>query len=129
MDDATNGALGKTGNRGALELIGDRYYRDDFYNKIQQDSYRQVLRVMSNRRDGWISKEEIRAGFKGDDGTLSNAIKALRDRHIILSKEGARGVYRFQNRGFALWIKLYTREDPLKLFPHQAEGRADGEGA
>src|SRR4030095_7680577 len=83
IDDATNGALGKTSERGALKLIGYRYYRDDFYNKIQQDSYRQVLRVMSKRRDGWISKEEIRAEFKGDDGTLSNAIKALRDRHIL----------------------------------------------
>jgi len=72
---------------------------------------------MSSRRDSWISKEEIRAGFKGDDGTLSNAIKALRDRHIILSKEGARGVYRLQHKGFALWIKLYTQEDTHKLFP------------
>jgi hypothetical protein len=126
IDDATNGALGKTSERGALKLIGDRYYRDDFYNKIQQDSYRQVLRVMSKRRDGWISKEEIRAEFKGDDGTLSNAIKALRDRHIILSKEGARGVYRLQNRGFALWIKLYTQEDPRKLFPFEPEGSGEG---
>jgi hypothetical protein len=104
-EDVTDGAFGK---RGALEQIGDRYYRDDYYGKIQQDSYRQVLRIMADKLDGWISKEEIRRKFRGTASTLDNAIKALRERHIILSKEGERGVYRLQQKGFALWIKLYT---------------------
>jgi hypothetical protein len=104
-DDVSEGAFGK---RGALEQIGDRYYRDDYYQRIQQDSYRQVLRIMSEKLDGWVTKEEIRKQFRGNTSTLDNAIKALRDRHIILSKEGERGVYRLQQKGFALWIRLYT---------------------
>jgi hypothetical protein len=98
--------LGAFGSRGALDVIGDRYYRDDFYNRIQKESYRQVLRIMADKLDGWVTKQEIRAKFKGNDSTLDNAIKALRDRHIILSKEGERGIYRLQHKGFALWIKL-----------------------
>lgn len=120
-EDADQGAFGK---RGALEVIGDRYYRDDFYNKIQRDSYRQVLRIMADNLDGWISKEQIRARFKGDESTLSNAVKALRDRHIILSKEGAKGVYRLQHKGFALWIKLYTQDSALRSLPIRS---VDGE--
>ena len=61
---------------------------------------------MADRLDGWISKSEIRDKFKGTDATLTNAIKALLTRHIILPKEGERGVYRLQR--FALWIKLKT---------------------
>lgn len=110
-DDVIKGAFGKAG---ALELIGDRYYRDDFYNKIQKDSYRQVLRIMGDNLDGWVTKKEIRERFKGKDSVLSNAIKALRDRNIILSKEGTRGVYRLQHKGFALWISVYT-SDPNAL--------------
>lgn len=106
-DDVLDGAFGKGG---ALELIGDRYYRDSFYNKIQAESYRQVLRIMADKRDDWISKDEIRQRFKGKDSVLTNALKALRDRNIILSKEGKPGVYRLQHKGFALWIKLYTSE-------------------
>jgi len=109
--DVINGAFG---GGGALELIGDRYYRNDFYNKIQKESYRQVLRIMADNLDGWVTKKEIRAKFKGKDSLLSNAIKALRDRHIILSKEGTRGVYRLQHKGFALWIKVYTT-DPAAI--------------
>lgn len=105
--DVMNGAFGKGG---ALEVIGDRYYRDNFYNKIQSESYRQVLRIMAEKLDGWISKKEIRANFKGEDSTLTNAIKALRDREIILSKEGEPGIYRLQHKGFAWWIKMYTTE-------------------
>jgi hypothetical protein len=102
------------GPRGALDLVGDRYYRNDFYNKIQQDSYRQVLRIMADDLDGWVTRAKIKERFKGKDSTLNNAIKALRDRHIILSKEGVKGVYRLQHKGFALWIKLYADPDFLQ---------------
>ena len=96
------------GRGGALEIIGDRYYRHDFYNKIQKESYRQVLRIMADDLDSWVPRSKIREKFKGNNGTLNNAIKALRDRHIILSKEGEKGIYRLQHKGFALWIKLHT---------------------
>jgi AAA ATPase domain len=108
--DVSDGAFQK---RGGLELIGDRYYRNDFYNKIQKDSYRQVLRIMATKADQWVTKAEIRAKFQGKVSTLDNAIQALRDRHIILPREGERGVYRLQHRGFALWIKLYASKPQL----------------
>jgi len=98
------------GSRGALEIIGDRYYRYDFYEKIQKESYRQVLRIMADDLDEWVPREKIKSKFKGESSILNNAIKALRDRHIILSKEGERGTYRLQHKGFALWIKL-RRQD------------------
>jgi hypothetical protein len=110
IQDVSNGAFQK---RGGLELIGDRYYRNDFYNKIQKDSYRQVLRIMATKADQWVTKAEIRAKFQGKESTLDNAIQALRDRHIILPREGERGVYRLQHRGFALWIKLYASKSQL----------------
>lgn len=115
--------IGAFQTRGALDAIGDRYYRDDFYNRIQKESYRQVLRIMADKLDAWVTKQEIRARFKGNDSTLDNAIKALRDRHIILSKEGERGIYRLQHKGFALWIKLKAekRADLLKN-PSEANG-------
>jgi len=99
---------GAFGNHGALELIGARYYRDNYYNKIQKDNYRQVLRIMADKMNDWVTKEEIRSKYSGSSKTLDNAIKALRDRGIILSKEGERGVYRLQHKGFAWWIKMYT---------------------
>jgi predicted transcriptional regulator len=110
-DDVLKGALGK---HGALSLIGERYYRNDFYNKIQKESYRQVLRIMANKLNDWISKKEIREKFKGGDTVLDNALRALIDRNIIIPKEGERGVYRLQQKGFALWITYYTT-DPNKL--------------
>jgi hypothetical protein len=108
------------GPKGALETIGNRYYRNDFYNKIQKDSYRKVLRIMADDLDGWVSRAKIKDKFKGKDAILSNALKALRDRHIILSKEGVKGVYRLQHRGFALWIKFYADPDFLKSFAQAA---------
>jgi hypothetical protein len=104
-EDVNAGAFAR---RGALELIADRYYRDDFYNRVQQEGYRDVLRIMAGRLDDWVTKREIREAFDGSDSTLDNALSALRERRIILAKEGERGVYRLQHKGFAWWIKLYA---------------------
>jgi len=99
---------------GALDLIGDRYYRDNFYSKLQAESYRQVLRIMADHLDEWIAKQDIRKRFRGTDAVLANALKALRDRNIILSKEGKKGVYRLQHKSFAFWIKIWAT-DPATL--------------
>jgi hypothetical protein len=64
--------------------------------------------------DGWVTRAKIKSKFKGKDSTLNNALKALRDRHIILSKEGAKGIYLLQHKGFALWIKLFAYPDFLR---------------
>lgn len=95
--------------RGAIEIIGDKYYRDDYYNKIKKDSYREVLSIMAEKLDQWISKEEIRQKFKGKASTLSHALHALRARRIILVKEGEKGIYRLGRKAFALWIRLHRR--------------------
>lgn len=123
-DDVLGGAFGP---RGAFEQIGDHYYRNDFYNKIQKDSYRKVLRIMAEHQDEWVSKQQIRKEFKGRDTVLNSAIKALRDRKIILSKEGHTGVYRLQHRGFAMWIRHYTI-DPEVLERAKRGNEATGEG-
>jgi Cdc6-like AAA superfamily ATPase len=95
---------------GALEIIGNRYYADLFYNKINVDSYRQILEIMAQKWNEWITKEEIKKSFKGSEMTLANGIKALRDRNIILSKRGVRGHYRLQWLSFAFWIKIHKQQ-------------------
>jgi Cdc6-like AAA superfamily ATPase len=102
---------GAFGINGAIEKIGDKYYRDDFYNKIKVDSYRQVLIIMSEKLDDWVAKKYIKGKFKGQAATLDNAINALRTRGIILSKEGVKGIYRLQDKGFAWWIALNQRKE------------------
>lgn len=97
-------------NGGALELIGNRYYVDLYYNKINTDSYRQILTIMADQWNEWISKEEIRKKFSGSGTNLANGIKALRDRNIILTKRGQRGLYRLQWMSFAFWIKIHKQK-------------------
>jgi hypothetical protein len=125
VEDVKEGAFGR---RGAMELIGDRYYRDAYYNKIQKENYRQVLRIMADKLDDWVTKPEIKSKFKGKESTLDNALFALRDRQIILAKEGERGVYRLQHKGFALWIKLYTTDSAQLQQSLPTTTSTEGEG-
>ncbi|WP_339548390.1 ATP-binding protein [Pseudomonas sp. RA_35y_Pfl2_P32] len=103
-DDVLEGAF-KEG--GALDSIGSRYYAADYHSKIKSDEYRQVLAIMAENMSDWIKKSEIREKFTGDDQTLTDALKALTTRKIILKNPSKMGEYRLQQRGFALWIKLF----------------------
>jgi hypothetical protein len=124
LNDVQKGAFGQ---RGALEQIGNRYYRNDFYNKIQKESYRQVLRIMADQLDAWVTRQEIKRRFKGTESVMNNAIRALRERHIIIPKEGEKGIYRLQHRGFALWIKLYADPDFQRQLAAQNGGSTEAQ--
>lgn len=103
-DDVLNGAFD---HGGAIDSIGTRYYAADYHSKIKSDEYRQVLSIMAESMNSWIKKSEIRDKFSGSDQTLTDALAALTKRKIILKNTSARGEYRLQQRGFALWIKLF----------------------
>lgn len=102
--DVAEGAF-KTG--GALDAIGTRYYKNAYHEQIKSDEYREVLTIMAEKMNEWIKKSEIRDKFSGSDQTLTSALKALTTRNIILKNTSRIGEYRLQQRGFALWIKLF----------------------
>lgn len=94
---------------GAIDLIGKRYYHDMYYNKIKEDSYREILHIMAEKSGRWITRQEILSKFTKKEQTLDNGIKALKNRNIILLKQGTRGVYRLQWIGFGVWITRRRR--------------------
>ena len=103
-EDVLSGAVSKGG---AIDAIGDRYYASAFHDKIKSDEYRQVLQIMAESMNSWIKKSEIRKKFTGKDQTITDALQALTTRKIILKNPSKMGEYRLQQRGFALWIKLF----------------------
>ena len=106
-EDVEKGAYEKNG---ALESIGNKYYHEDFYNKIKADNYRQVLIIMSEHLDGWVTRKQIKEKFKGTAPVLNNAISALHSRNIIVLKDGARGTYKLLDKGFAWWIAMTQKK-------------------
>lgn len=103
-DDVLEGAFREGG---AIDAIGTRYYASAFHEQIKSDEYRQVLGIMSESMNAWIKKSDIRSKFSGSEQTLNNALQALTNRKIILKNPSKIGEYRLQQKGFALWIKLF----------------------
>jgi hypothetical protein len=106
--DPDDVSLGAWGEHGAFEQLGTKYFQGLYFDRIGSDDYRGVLQCMAEHSDDWVSKEEIRKHSKLKESTLSNAIKALLDRHIILPQPGKRGLYRLPMKSFAAWIAAYT---------------------
>ena len=103
-EDVLEGAFQKGG---AIDSIGTKYYENNYFDKIKSDEYRLVLSIMAENLNEWVKKSEIRDKFPGDENTLNNALSALVTRKIILRNSSRRGEYRLQQRGFALWIKMF----------------------
>jgi biotin operon repressor len=102
---------GVFGGNGALRQLGVKYFHELYFEQIFSDQYRGVLRFMSEHFTNWVSKEDMRKALKIKETTLTNALTALRKRHIIISKDGHKGVYRLPMNSFAAWIRLYTTAD------------------
>jgi hypothetical protein len=73
-DDVLNGAWAE---HGAFEQLGTRYFEGLYFDQINSDEYREVLRFMAERLDDWVTKSEIRAAIKTKESTLNNALRAL----------------------------------------------------
>lgn len=97
---------GAFAENGALWQLGDKYFDEMYNSKIASDDYRTVLDTMANHGDSWVARKQIIEESKVAPTTVTNALKALKDREIILSDETrkGRGFYRLPTRSFAAWI-------------------------
>ncbi|MFA5223998.1 MAG: AAA family ATPase [Candidatus Omnitrophota bacterium] len=109
---------------GAIDLIGNRYYKNLYYSQIREEAYRKILQIMASKWNEWITKSEIKQQFQGTASTLDNGITTLIKRNIILKKEGARGIYRLQWASFAFWIKNFTRMEQQAAADKKQNGQS-----
>lgn len=98
--------VGAFRDNGALYQLGEKYFNDMYYTKIQSDAYRKVLDTMSKHGDKWVSKQQIKKDSKLAESTITNALAALKSRNIILvdDKRRGQGYYRLPTQSFATWI-------------------------
>jgi hypothetical protein len=104
-EDVRTGAWAE---HGAFDQLGTKYFEGLYFDQINSNDYRQVLRFMAGHLDGWVSKEEIRRAVHLKESTLNNALRALKNRRIILPQPGQQGLFRLPLKSFAAWIKVYT---------------------
>jgi hypothetical protein len=109
-DDVNNGAFKP---HGAYQQLGQKYYADQYFDQISSDEYRKVLQVMSEQLDGWIGRTDIITKSKLKPGTVDNALRALRERNIIVAQHGKKGMYRLPTKSFAVWIKAFSKRPSL----------------
>ncbi len=99
----------------AIELIGNRYYEDIYYECSKVDSYKQILDIMADiiaeKHNKSVNEKKIKAKFKGKVATFKDGIKALQDRNIIFSEKDKIGIYRFKWITFTDWINKINKKN------------------
>jgi len=105
--DVTRGFFG---DGGALDIIGAKYYEKLYYKDIRTDAQREILRIMAEQWNGWVSRDYIKLKYSKNSTSLDNGLHALKDKNIILYKSGSRGQYRLQWGSFAFWIDIHRKK-------------------
>lgn len=121
-DDVLTGAWAE---HGAFEQLGTKYFEGLYFEQINSNEYREVLRLMAEQLDGWVTKSQIRSALDIRESTLDNALRALTTRRIILPRPGYRGTYRLPLKSFAAWIKAYSIGPEPPLFKNIRDGNSD----
>lgn len=106
-EDVAKGFFSKNG---ALNMIGDRYYKKLYYGDINTDLQREILDIMAEKWNGWTGRDFISEKFSKKKTSLDSGIRALKEKNIILAKEGQKGQYRLQWKSFAFWIKCHKQK-------------------
>lgn len=111
VDDVQRGAFSENG---AIDQLGQKYYTDMYIEKIGSEDYRKVLVCMSEFLDGWVERQHLieQSGVK--PAIVDNALRALKDRRIIVANPAKNGQYKLPTKAFATWIKVKeggTREN------------------
>lgn len=88
---------------GAFDQLGRKYF-DQFYTAPSSDDYRLVLKTMAKHLDRWIQRADIIAESGLKQGTVDNALRALKAKTIVLQNEMKSGQYRLPTQSFAVWI-------------------------
>lgn len=104
VDDVMKGAYKENG---ALMQLGHKYFSEMYHAKISSEGYRNVLGTMAVHGDEWIPRQNIIRESKilgVSEANVTNALAALRERHIIILDETRRGYYKLPTRSFAAWI-------------------------
>ncbi len=101
--------VGAYQENGAIDQLGNKFFKELYFDKIDSDNYRTVLNVMAEYNDSWVQRQEIITKSGIEVANVDNAIKALKERNIIQASEARRGEYKLPTRSFAAWIKALER--------------------
>lgn len=101
LKDVGDGAFS---DNGALSQLGDKFFNEMYNARVSSEDYRRVLDGMSDHGDQWVSRKQIINESGVVETSVTNALKALKDKEIILQDDSRRGYYRLPTRSFAAWI-------------------------
>ncbi len=96
-------------NEGALKQLGEKLFNNMFYDKIDSNDYRKVLQYMARQSDVWVTRSDIVKNSQIKTSTINNALRALKERQIIIDHPNQKGSYRLPSRAFAVWVNIWTK--------------------
>ncbi len=69
---------------------------------------------MAEHNNNWVGRADLIKETTLKPGTVDNALRALKNKDIILQDDARQGQYRLPTQSFAVWIKSKNRAEKAK---------------
>ncbi len=112
--DSTDVVESAFAENGALSQLGHKYFNKMYFEQINSDNYRIVLKAMAKYGSAWVSRVDLIRSSGVGEHVVDNALRALRERDIIHQDETRRGFYRLPTQSFAAWINALNSVEEKK---------------
>jgi hypothetical protein len=97
-DDVIDGA------KDALKQLGDKYFSEMYHARVASADYRRVLDAMAKHGDEWMQRQDIIRESGVKQAIVDNALRALKQKGVIVPDDTRQGVYKLPTLSFAAWI-------------------------
>lgn len=108
LEDVKAGSIQE---HGALDQLGACYFEGMYMDQINSDDYRKVLHALADSGEEYMARKTIKTISSLKESTLTNALRALKAKGIIISHRERPGLYKLPSRSFAVWIRMKRWKD------------------
>lgn len=96
----------------ALKQLGDKYFSEMYHARTVSRDYRKVLDAMAKHGDKWVTRKDIIKESGVKETSVNNALRAFKQKGILVADDERPGVYKLPTLSFAAWINAIKTANP-----------------
>ena len=105
-NDVTRGITGTGSYNGSAKRLGNQVFDRMYLKDIQSNIYREILNIMAQEQDEYVSRQKILAKFSKGKTLLGSYLKTLCERNIIKKDAHRLGFYALSSKMFKIYINM-----------------------
>lgn len=107
LDEVEKGVHGTNEVKGSIERLGELFFSRMYDEVKKSENFKEILKIVAEKSGSnhdWVNRQYIMEKFALKKTSLDSAIKALKDKNILIKNPDKDGEYRMFSKMFQVYI-------------------------